>query len=179
MRIDLDRYDRLVREYNISFSEMHLLLTYFGHPGIFLYNPLRSASFEEQSMEHSNKIALAYSEVEQILSKRRVNEMLENMKRRIEVQKEVLDKIASGKLPYEQDINPIDKHTTTIVYCSRCGKPKDTSGTPYEQCTCPPEEKPFPLYPIQYGWVCPKCGTVNSPYTHSCPCSAQPYKITC
>jgi hypothetical protein len=29
---------------------------------------------------------------------------------------------------------------------------------------------------LQYGWVCPLCGTVHSPYTFSCPCT---YKVTC
>ena len=24
--------------------------------------------------------------------------------------------------------------------------------------------------PINYGWVCPKCGRVNSPTTRTCPC---------
>lgn len=25
--------------------------------------------------------------------------------------------------------------------------------------------------PVQYGWVCPKCGIVNSPSSLTCPCS--------
>lgn len=31
----------------------------------------------------------------------------------------------------------------------------------------------------QYGWVCPKCGSVYSPTTSCCPRCAKPYEVTC
>ncbi len=40
-------------------------------------------------------------------------------------------------------------------------------------CPCPRNRQlqPWPIVPvppIQTGWVCPRCGTVHSPYTPSC-----------
>ena len=32
---------------------------------------------------------------------------------------------------------------------------------------------------VTYGWVCPKCGSVNAPWSATCPCSAPIIKITC
>lgn len=32
---------------------------------------------------------------------------------------------------------------------------------------------------ITYGWVCPKCGCVNAPWSATCPCSLPTIKITC
>lgn len=32
---------------------------------------------------------------------------------------------------------------------------------------------------ITYGWVCPKCGSVNAPWAATCPCSMPIMKITC
>ena len=31
---------------------------------------------------------------------------------------------------------------------------------------------------INYGWICPKCGAVLSPFTQQCP-HCTPYKVTC
>jgi hypothetical protein len=33
-----------------------------------------------------------------------------------------------------------------------------------------PTKNGMDVKPIQYGWVCPKCGRVNSPYTSTCLC---------
>lgn len=35
----------------------------------------------------------------------------------------------------------------------------------------------IPYY--QYGWVCPKCGSVYSPTTSCCPRCSRPYEVTC
>lgn len=33
---------------------------------------------------------------------------------------------------------------------------------------------------LQYGWICPKCGRVYSPFTSMCPyCGNADFKITC
>lgn len=32
--------------------------------------------------------------------------------------------------------------------------------------------------PMQYGWVCPKCGRVNAPWVSSCACVAPKWEIT-
>lgn len=42
-----------------------------------------------------------------------------------------------------------------------------------------PSKNGMDVRPIQYGWVCPKCGCVNAPWVSSCPCATPPMKITC
>ena len=32
---------------------------------------------------------------------------------------------------------------------------------------------------VTYGWVCPKCGSVNAPWSATCPCSMPTIKIKC
>lgn len=43
-----------------------------------------------------------------------------------------------------------------------------TEEKPYDKQTC---------VPITFGWICPKCGRVLSPYTPSCPCNEK-WEIT-
>ncbi len=33
--------------------------------------------------------------------------------------------------------------------------------------------------PINYGWICPKCGSVYSPTTSCCPRCSKLYEVTC
>ena len=32
---------------------------------------------------------------------------------------------------------------------------------------------------VTYGWICPKCGSVNAPWSATCPCSVPIMKVTC
>ena len=42
------------------------------------------------------------------------------------------------------------------------------------------KDEPSSISPSLYGWVCPKCGAVMSPYTDCCPnCIQRDFKITC
>lgn len=57
--------------------------------------------------------------------------------------------------------------------CKRCGQYMAT-GNSYGLCwSCKQQAE----IPIQYGWVCPKCGAVHSPNTATCSCV--PPKVTC
>ena len=59
--------------------------------------------------------------------------------------------------------------------CEKCGRYKTISDTSsIWKCDC--EQN---LSGGLYGWLCPKCGRGNSPFTTTCPCQPLDFKITC
>ena len=65
--------------------------------------------------------------------------------------------------------------------CSKCDKISNTNSTRLkclnciDDCLiCDKNKKP-----LSYGWICPKCGRVNAPFSSSCPCVVIKYEITC
>lgn len=62
---------------------------------------------------------------------------------------------------------------SNAVYCTRCGGLLygNSEMTSAPKCMCPPQVE-F----VQYGWVCPRCGTVHAPFVRECGCPA--YTIT-
>jgi len=56
--------------------------------------------------------------------------------------------------------------------CSNCGKELTTSDLPDICITCKNrqfEDKPKNTFGM-YGWICPRCGTVHSPFSSRCDC---------
>ena len=65
------------------------------------------------------------------------------------------------------------------MQCEKCGKEYETSG--YCQCEPVTIYTPLEIKPIvNYGWVCPLCDKVWSPYVQGCICHEQklPYVTT-
>ena len=97
-------------------------------------------------------------------------------------------------------INSVNTNTTTTAVpstnCPVCGEPlyiakngsfKECRKCGYRETSLPfpnvpvtePEEKPAGLFGV-YGWICPKCGAVMSPYESYCPnCTKRNWEITC
>ena len=80
---------------------------------------------------------------------------------------------------YQMMNNPHDRtggsFPSPVIYCGRCGKPKDYSGDyghwetdrpPW--CTCPPIEKFVSGQFKPQGWECPKCKRVYAPHINEC-----------
>jgi hypothetical protein len=60
-----------------------------------------------------------------------------------------------------------------LSVCNCVRQPGDTS--PCNACgafkPAPKDPPTFVGMPMQQGWLCPKCGTVNGPMVNQCPCS--------
>lgn len=75
----------------------------------------------------------------------------------------------------------IDQQTVDKLLDCACG----STGTPPEQLkqgesTVPKSLPVNPAFIGNYGWLCPRCGRGNSPYTMTCPCvPAEPIQWTC
>jgi hypothetical protein len=87
--------------------------------------------------------------------------------------------------------------STDLPSCPKCGKELEV-GFPCEACWSHevwksksmkfvvnkperPDDTPLPRI-ADYGWVCPRCGSVNSPNLMRCFCShpyESSYKVTC
>jgi len=69
----------------------------------------------------------------------------------------------------------IQFYTTSYSYCVKCGKPLGSiyytiDDQPWcSECYLRFEKETTPAY--SQGWICPRCGRVNSPYVNQCPCS--------
>lgn len=55
--------------------------------------------------------------------------------------------------------------------CTMCGNEMTSTGDDYSSGVCfnckwnkPPQQAPL------YGWICPRCGTVHSPFVLTCGC---------
>lgn len=87
---------------------------------------------------------------------------------------ESIKKQEKQKIQYASDeICPIcGKYTPDGGVCSSCLKAHDL----YEPNVSYIKEKSTGLY----GWICPKCGAVMSPFTSFCPnCTQQNWELTC
>lgn len=67
------------------------------------------------------------------------------------------------------------------TFCLKCGKKliSTTMGFVCPSCCYIKTIDEQKNNSYQEGWVCPKCGSVYSPYTHECIRCSAPYKIGC
>lgn len=65
-----------------------------------------------------------------------------------------------------------------MMNCNKCGKSKEaTKETSAINPICTCENYTFGG---MAGWICPRCGRGNSPFTHTCSCiPPPPFNVTC
>ena len=59
-------------------------------------------------------------------------------------------------------------------HCSKCNFTVHDLVYRFQSCDLPLPEN----FGVRYGWICPRCGKVNSPDTRSCDCSSSGATIT-
>lgn len=56
-----------------------------------------------------------------------------------------------------------------MTKCIQCGKELTTGDMDFI-CTACKEKNKETQYPPMMGWICPRCGTVHSPFVQQCGC---------
>jgi hypothetical protein len=60
-------------------------------------------------------------------------------------------------------------------YCPKCNFTVNDLVYRFQSC-----DMPFPQsFGVRYGWICPRCGKVNSPDVNSCGCNSTNNNIRC
>ena len=68
-----------------------------------------------------------------------------------------------------------DTYTTTTT---TTGEPVEIKAPEWKTGDKVEINSPITVEPINYGWVCPRCGRVNAPWVSQCNCTGSPFVKT-